>query len=348
MRIVLVTPVAYPAARGNAVTVGRLEAGFRRRGVAADVLDLSGTPAAEISDRLGALAPDVVHAFNAFLAAPAVRPFVRARGVPLVVSLTGTDVNHDLFDPERRAVTLAAVREANAVVVFHDAIRGKVAREAPEAGPRVHVIAQGVALSEESPPPADLLPRRPGETVFLLPAGIRRVKNVLFPLAPLGALAARYPLRFVVAGPVIEASEAGRLERAVAGVDWATYLGEVPHRRVAALLDQADVVVNSSLSEGGMANAVLEAMSRGKPVLASDIEGNRSVIQHEVDGLLYGSSEDFERQAERLIRDPALRQRLGAEARAAIERRHSPDREIDAHLALYRRLLAERSGTGSP
>jgi glycosyltransferase involved in cell wall biosynthesis len=99
------------------------------------------------------------------------------------------------------------------------------------------------------------------------------------------------------------------------------------------MLRVVDVVVNSSLSEGGMSNAVLEAMSRGVAVLASDIEGNRSIIVDEVDGLLFTSEDDFERKAERLIVDPDLRRRLGRQAQAKIEREFSPKREIDAPIS---------------
>jgi len=107
---------------------------------------------------------------------------------------------------------------------------------------------------------------------------------------------------------------------------------------VATLLEMADVVVNSSVSEGGMANSVLEALSLGRAVLASDIEGNRSLIDHERTGLLFRDRDDLTVQAERLVGDAALRARLGAAGRARIERDYPPHREIDAYVALYRSL----------
>jgi glycosyltransferase involved in cell wall biosynthesis len=340
MRIALVTPVAFPSVRGNAVTVGRLVEGLRRRGVAAAVVDLSRTPPAEVERRLDAFGPAVVHAFHAFRGAPVAARFAGARGLPLVISLTGTDVNIDLFHAERRAATIAVVRAAQAMVAFHDSLRVKLVGEVPETAPRVEVIPQSVTLGDESYPLEGRVARRPGEVRLLLPAGIRRVKNVLFPLGPLGRLAARHPLRLLVVGPIIEPDEGARLLDALTGLTWAGYLGEVPHGQMASLLDQIEVVINSSLSEGGMANSVLEAMARGRVVLASDIEGNRSVIEDGADGLLFGDAESFERQAERLVRDPALRARLGAAARAKVARLYPPEREIEAHLALYRRLLA--------
>lgn len=339
MRVALVTPVAFPSVRGNAVTVGRLLAGLRSRGVAAEVVDLSRMPSDTVAERLAGIGPDLVHAFHAFRGAPAAVLFVRERAVPLVVSLTGTDVNHDILDPERRPGIVAAVRAARALVAFHETIRARVAREVPDAASRVEIIPQSVVLADEPYPLEDLAPRRPGEVRFLLPAGIRRVKNVLFPLAPLAALAQRDPIRFLVVGPVIEETEGARLFAALKGVEWATYLGEVPHAQMGSLLDQVDVVVNASLSEGGMANSVLEAMCRGRAVLAADIEGNRSVIEPEVDGLLFSTAEEFARQAGRLIGDPALRQRLATAAREKVARLYPPERELDAHLALYLRLL---------
>lgn len=340
MRIALATPVAFPSTQGNAVTVERLSRGLRARGVEVDVLDLSRVAAGEVEARLAALHPEAVHAFHAFRGAPAVRAYARVRGIPLAVSLTGTDVNIDLVHEDRRADTTASIREARALVVFHESIRAKVAREVPEAASRIEIIPQSVVLDDPPGDPPGLPARVSGEVRLLLPAGIRRVKNVRFPLAPLGRLARRHPIRFLVAGPIIEADEGARFLRALDGVGWATYLGEVPHERMAALLDRVDVVVNTSFSEGGMANSVLEAMSRGRAVLASDIEGNRSVIEPEVDGLLFADAAGFERQAERLVGDAGLRRRLGAAACGKIARLYSPEREIEAYLALYRRLLA--------
>ena len=62
---------------------------------------------------------------------------------------------------------------------------------------------------------------------------------------------------------------------------------------------------------------LLEAMAAGKPVLASDIPGYATVVQHGVQGLLV-EPQNEERLAEglvQLITDPALRRRLGDRGR---------------------------------
>jgi glycosyltransferase involved in cell wall biosynthesis len=101
-----------------------------------------------------------------------------------------------------------------------------------------------------------------------------------------------------------------------------------------ALFKDADIVLNCSLSEGGMANSVLEALACGRAVLASDIEGNRSVIEDGVTGLLFSGPGYFADKAARLLEDPALRQRLGEAGRARASR-FGLQAEIERYLKLY-------------
>ena len=93
-----------------------------------------------------------------------------------------------------------------------------------------------------------------------------------------------------------------------------------------------------------MSNAVLEAMSKAVPVLASDIEGNRSVIVDGQDGFLYGSVADFLTRAERLLGDAALRYAMGRRAMQKIAAHFPLEAEIGGHLRLYQ-TLAGGKGT---
>jgi glycosyltransferase involved in cell wall biosynthesis len=79
---------------------------------------------------------------------------------------------------------------------------------------------------------------------------------------------------------------------------------------------------------------VLEALVSGRVVLASDIEGNRSVIEDDVTGLLFSGPGDFADKAARLLGDPALRERLGEAGRARASR-FSLQQEIERYLKLY-------------
>jgi glycosyltransferase involved in cell wall biosynthesis len=341
MRVILVTPFDHPSVRGNAITVRRIASGLTGRGVTLDVIDLSTHSEAEAQERLTAFAPDVVHVFHAFLAGPVARRLAAATGSPLVVTLTGTDANYDLVDPARSRLVREVLSSAVAVVAFHDSIRRGVLTTLPELGSKFFLIPQSAWLPSGQPfPLSERAPVQPGAFLFLLPAGIRPVKAPRYVLEPFEKLIPRHPhLRLLYAGPMLDPLEGEQLFAALLGRGWAHYLGEVPHEQMRSLIEQCDVVLNSSRSEGGMANSVLEAMSVARPILAADIEGNRSVIEDGVSGFLYKTDEECIEKAERLILDGPLRMRLGAAAREKVQREFSPDREIEAHLALYSRVV---------
>ncbi len=345
MRPAIVTPFYFPSVRGNSITVQRIESGLRDQGLTVRVWSLEHGPSPdEILRELKEFKPDLVHGFHATVSGRLVVDAGRRLGIPSILTVTGTDVNTDLFDPERRAGVIDVLRQATRVVVFHDVIRVKIVGELAEVESRIRVIGQTVRCQEV---PFDFRGRlglAADDLIFFVPAGIRRVKNVTFCLKPLEALRAHYPqIKVVFVGPVIEAEEGVRLQEALNGRPWAHYLGPVSHEEMCAMLKSVDVVINSSLSEGGMANSILEAMSRGRAVLVSDIEGNRSVVRDGIDGLLFGSEAKFSEKAERLIREPRLRYELGRKGKEKIEREFSREGEIQEYLQLYEQALTVES-----
>ncbi|MGH7410774.1 MAG: glycosyltransferase [Candidatus Methylomirabilis sp.] len=342
MRLAIVTPYYFPSVRGNSITVQRIESGLRDQGLMVQVWSLEGAPPPdELFQALNEFTPDLMHGFHATTSGHLVIEAARRLHIPSIVSVTGTDANNDLFDPARRAGVMDVLRQATRIVVFHDVMRAKIAGEVPGVEGRIRVIGQTVRCQEA---PFDFRGRlgfEPDDLIFFIPSGIRRVKNVTFCLAPLEALRRQYPqVKAVFVGPVIEPEEGTRLQEALKDRPWAFYLGPVSHEKLCAMLKSVDVVINSSLSEGGMANSILEAMSRERAVLVSDIEGNRSVVRDGIDGLLFGSEAEFLEKAERLIRDPSLRRDLGKKGREKIDREFSREGEIQEYLQLYEEAIA--------
>jgi len=345
MILALVTPYYFPSVRGNSITVQRIESGLRDQGVEVEVFSLDRQDHGTILAALSRARPDVVHGFHATMSGPLVTEAARLLDIPSAITVTGTDVNQDLFDPARRPLVREVLDAVQAVVVFHEAIGEKILREVPAIRDKIRVIGQAVLCDGSRYDLRGAASLHPGDFVFFQPAGVRRVKNIPTVIPWLAALQRRHPdVKYVLAGPVIEPEEAARVTGMLCGLPWATYLGALDHEQICAGLSAVQVVINSSLSEGGMSNAVLEAMSKGVPVLASDIEGNRSVITDGEDGLLFGSPEEFLAKADRLLDDPALRAVMGHRARMKIAAHFRLEGEIDRYLALYRDLVAGRGG----
>jgi L-malate glycosyltransferase len=345
MILALVTPYYFPSVRGNSITVQRIESGLRDQGVDVKVFSLDRQDRGAILAALTRAQPDVIHGFHATASGPLVVEAARLLGVPSAITVTGTDVNEDLFDPVRRPLVREVLDAVQAVVVFHETIGEKIRGEAPAVCGKIRVIGQAVLCDGSRFDLRGAAGLHPGEFVFFQPAGLRRVKNIPTVIPWLAELHERHPdLRYVLAGPVIEEDEAARVTGLLRSFPWATYLGALDHEQICAGLSAVQAVINSSLSEGGMSNAVLEAMGKGVPVLASDIEGNRSVVTDCEDGFLFASVGEFLAKADRLLTDPALRVAMGHRARTKIAAHFRLEGEIDSYLALYRGLVAGRGG----
>ncbi len=340
LRVALLTPFGVPSVRGNAVTVDRIAQGLSERGVEVRVWDLAVTPETTIESEVAAYRPGLVHAFHAYRVGPLALRLARRAETPVVVTITGTDANHDLFDAERAAVVRRVLEGAVAIAVFHESMRRRIAGALPDLAARITVIPQSVRLPDGEP--FDLgarWPLPPDRVLFLFPAGIRMVKQPRLPLRPFDRLVAGRPVaRLLYAGPILDPDEGAALLRDIATRPWARYVGAVPHAQMRSLLEASDVVINASISEGGMANSVLEAMAVGRPVLASDIDGNRPLVEDGVTGFLFRTEDELEKGARRLLDDPGLRRRLGDAGRAKLDRLYPHEREIDGYEALYRQL----------
>ena len=107
---------------------------------------------------------------------------------------------------------------------------------------------------------------------------------------------------------------------------------------VPRFLAAVDVYVLPSIWEG-LPMALLEAMAAGCPVVASAVGGIPTAVAHEVTGALVDPQqpEPLARELERLLGDPDLRRRLGAEARRVCYERFSASAMAAQYEALYAR-----------
>jgi glycosyltransferase involved in cell wall biosynthesis len=105
-----------------------------------------------------------------------------------------------------------------------------------------------------------------------------------------------------------------------------------------------DVYVCTSQTEG-FSNVLLEAMASGKPVVATDVGGNRDAVVEGETGFLVPAQAPARvaEAAERLLLDPSLRARMGSRGRARVLERFSLAAMTTAHQQLYQQLLRDRT-----
>ena len=251
------------------------------------------------------------------------RFFPLPNGAPSILLLGGTDMNDHPAGggEERSAVMLRALRASSAIVAFSLTMsssltrflstRGVLGEEAASVLRKLHCIPQGIEVAplkdtveeagaEEGNLRA-LLGLPAATPLVLLVAGLRAVKD---PLLLLPAFSAWAPLQgtlspvLVLVGPQLDEDVTAAV-LAHAGVDAAAgrpwgglngvfYLPVVPRHTLLAYMRCANVLLNTSRSEG-QSNAILEAMAQGTPVLVRNIPGNTALVAHGDTGLVFGT-----------------------------------------------------------
>ena len=96
------------------------------------------------------------------------------------------------------------------------------------------------------------------------------------------------------------------------------------------LLDAADVCVVPSVWEEAFGLAALEAMARGKPVVATAVGGIPEIIRHNVTGVLVppGDERQLAESIAALLVDGATAARIGENARREVARRFTPETQL--------------------
>jgi glycosyltransferase involved in cell wall biosynthesis len=273
--------------------------------------------------RLAAEKYSAVHAHwlvpNAWLAAlPA-----RRRQVPLVISLHGSDISLAERNAILRRIAQRTFRTAGGVTACSDDLKRR-ALDLGAAPSSTHTIHYGVDTDFFAPNRRDRAVRSElggmDEAALLVVAVGRLVEKKGF--AYLIDAAARVSgVHVAILGDGDLRPELQR--RAQASGASVSLVGEVDRNTVAAALSAADVVAVPSVMDAvgnvdGLPNTLLEALSAGRPVVASAIAGIPEVVTDHVNGLLVPQKKvDALASALTELRDgPELRDQLGAAARS--------------------------------
>jgi glycosyltransferase involved in cell wall biosynthesis len=103
------------------------------------------------------------------------------------------------------------------------------------------------------------------------------------------------------------------------------FSGPVPRDDVPAYIDAMDICVLPDSSAFGSPIALFEFMAMGKPCVVPDIGPIRDVIDDHATGIMFprGDYNALREALLRIIEDPALRNRIGAQAKQTVFERHT-------------------------
>ena len=254
--------------------------------------------------------------------------------VPYVVSLRGADVPgfserftwlYKIISPLIKKIW----KESACVIAASQGLKDLALKTSPLQ--KMEIIPNGIDTRQFRPsliqievrPRLEVGPRLNRLDIFqiLCVTRITPRKNIRYLIEAVNQLCKKYTnLNLQIVG---EGDEKGNLEKLAKelGIEkQINFAGLIPHEKLPAYYQSACVYVLPSQNEG-MSNSMLEALSSGLPLLATDTGGTKELVEDGVNGFIIKmkNSEDIAEKLEILIKDEELRKKMGQKSREKAE-----------------------------
>ena len=310
--IVIISPALAKANNGNGLTASRWARFLRQRYRVTLALHWDGTPC------------DAMIALHARRSAPSIAAFAAAfPASPLILALTGTDLYRDIHtdsDAQR------SLQLATRLLVLQPA-------GLQELGTDLRRKAQVIYQSAPSLKPVSSHLKQVARYFDVTMIGHFREEKDPLTFMRAAAQIKSPKVRLLHIGGALDPLLGSHAEATQGAHPHYRWLGHIPHAETRQRLKRSHLMVIASIMEGG-AHVIIEAITSGVPVLASDISGNRGMLGEDYAGYFpLGDSVALARLIDRAATDPAFYARLQAQcdARAPL---FAPEREQAALLQL--------------
>lgn len=298
---------------------------------------------------------DILHLHYPFiLGAELVRLAAFANRTPLVISH-----HNDLIGDGMRAALFAAYQRLSAFITVRGAARmcavsldhyqsSRLCGALPDGRPPAVELPNGVAVDQFRPGPADAALRLhygipPGAPLLLFVAALDRAHHFKGLGRLLQVLALLPEIWLLVVGDgdlrpayAQQARDCGVTARVV-------FAGAVDHAATPPFFRSAAVTVLPSTPPESFGLVLIESLACGTPVVASNIPGVRTVVDHGGDGLLVAPDDSAGLAAaiRRIVAHEDERRRMGERGRARVAARYAWP-AIGARLeGIYQQVITE-------
>jgi glycosyltransferase involved in cell wall biosynthesis len=297
---------------------------------------------------------DILHAHwalpNGFIGAVVARRL----GLPLVVSIPGSDALVAGQNPLFRAMARFAFAQAGLITANAEVLREVAVTELGADPKRFELVIYGVDPERLRPDPTGTAALRaalgipPDAFVFLAVGRMVYKKgfNVLLEaLAQAGEAARSWHTILVGEGDLWQEWQALGRRLGLVNLHW---VGKVPTDRMPVYYNAADALVMPNVRKPatGLEVAVVDAMACGKPIIGSDTAGNPLVIEPGVNGLLVpsGNAAALAAAMQQLASQPELARAMGQAGRRLVETRFGWPPIARHYRQRYAELIARHLG----
>ncbi|OGO22181.1 MAG: hypothetical protein A2144_14835 [Chloroflexi bacterium RBG_16_50_9] len=214
---------------------------------------------------------------------------------------------------------------------------------------RIKVIYNGINLKRLTPDPiavTQILARiglPPGGQIVGITASLTQAKDHATFLEAARLISQVMPqTRFALLGDGPLRATLEERARELSIDSQVTFFGN--QRDVGSYISVYDVACLTSMDHEGCSNATLEAMAMGKPVVITEIGGNREIVEHNKTGLLVPpkSPRALADAILHCLQDPDWARQIGDNARQKILAQFSIEHMVEEYQVLYEKALEQK------
>ena len=269
-------------------------------------------------------------------------------GWPVVAIARGSEMHYwQTIHPHCLPYVKRVIYEADTVVANCEGLRHQAEKLAPDCAGRIEVVYNGCNAEKFRPAKDKLAVRRrlglDARSRLLLFCGSIIERKGINELAEAwnSFASVHREWQLIAVGRIVDRRLAKLLKQASNGR--VHLAGPVSHERVRMFMQAADAYIQPSRFEG-LANATMEAMATGLPVIATDTNGQRELICNGVNGWLVppGDAAALTASLEAMVEDSERAQQFGLAARRTIESKFDPVHEAKRLAAILEHHAKEK------
>lgn len=246
--------------------------------------------------------------------------------LPLLATIHATEHgrNRGIFNEIQRAIHRQEqnlIQHADQIIVCSTAMREELHSVFSTEYEKMLIIPNGVDFSESKQAPGRIYPIWEGKALIFSVGRIVAEKGfeTIIEVAEIAKRNAA-PLYFVVAGkgPMLEEYRRIIAERELE--NFISFIGYITDEEKTDYFEACNVAVFPSLYEP-FGIVVLEAMTQGKPVVASKVGGMKGIVHHMETGMLAvpGDALHFYEQIDFLIKNPQKAAEIGLQSKKMVK-----------------------------
>lgn len=263
--------------------------------------------------------------------------------VPVVVTIHGADLQNTIYRNSRCRQAIGEVlKKADHIITVSDKLKNSAIDNYGYKN-KIKTIANGVHPFNINFKKETRINRK----IMLSVSNLIQSKGIDLNLIAFSSLIDKHPtLIYKIIG---DGPDLLRLKKIVKSLhipkDRVFFLGQLSNREVLKHMSEADIFSLPSWKEG-FGIVYLEAMARGKPVIACKGEGIEDVIEHKVNGFLVEPHDvdSLIRTIDYILANPESAVNIGKIAQQVVLNRYTWEKNAEKIMCVYKNVLGNDLG----